>query len=137
MGISVEWYQNRKDVIRFIYDGLWTWDELWVAVEEGNKMMDTMNPKTVHIIIDMTKSSMMPQRPWDMGQKLNSMSRDNEGVRVVVGANTFVRMAQETMLKVYELGGQSTQTRKSRMVANLQEAEKVIAEYRPATDVKK
>jgi hypothetical protein len=133
MGIEVEWYQGRQDIIRYIYNGQWTWDDLWKAFDKGREMMESVSPKTVHLFIDMSKSSMLPQRPWDQGQKLNSMAPKNEGVRVVIGANTFVRMAQETLLKVYQVGGRAIESHKARMVATLQEAEKVIADYRPST----
>src|SRR5688572_3776737 len=99
MGIKVEWYKGRQDILRYIYDGQWTWDDLWAAFEEARKMMESVDPKIVHVFIDMSKSSMLPHRPWDQGQKIDMLTPKNEGVRVVIGANALVRMARETFLR--------------------------------------
>jgi hypothetical protein len=130
MGVEVEWYQDRKDIIRYIYNGQWTWDDLWQAFDKGREMMESVSPQTVHVFIDMSKSGMLPQRPWDQGQKIDSMAPKNEGVRVVIGANTVIRMARETFLRVKEITGLSRSVNDTRMVATLQEAEQIVAGYR-------
>jgi hypothetical protein len=97
MGISVTWDDEEHSVIRFDYQGAWTWNELYDAVRESHLLLDTVN-HTVDSIIDLEHSSLLPEHALSRAQNVVKMAHPNQGMTIVVGANTLVR----TLLDIYK-----------------------------------
>lgn len=59
MGVTVVWDNDEKTVQRYIYRGIWNWDEVHAAVTEGHRMLDTIDHKAASIV-DMSGTSFVP-----------------------------------------------------------------------------
>lgn len=129
-GISVEWYQGRSDIIRYIYERQWTWDDLWVAFEQCKAMMESVSPNTVHVFVDMTRSTdHLPHDAWEQGKKLDEFAPANEGLRITIGASSFVQQTFRAKNKVIELGNWLKKSNRMKFAETLAEAENYVAAY--------
>ncbi len=127
MGISVQWDNVDRTSLRYVYEGRWTWDELYRAVSEGNAMVGSV-PHKVYIIIDVTHSSLIPQNALSQGMRVNAESPANMGLRIVVGANAFLRTLADVAAKVF--GATQGGKLNMRLVGTLDEARALIAAER-------
>jgi hypothetical protein len=93
MGISVEWDNSEKTIVRFDYSGKWTWDEFYTYVKQANELMDTVDYRCVSIV-DMSKSRYLPPGAAVHIRNIirQSMSHNNSGITVFINADTIVKM---------------------------------------------
>ena len=59
MGIEVKWDNEDKTIIRYIYDGRWTWEELDNARTVAAQFESTVD-RRVNVIVDVLKSRLLP-----------------------------------------------------------------------------
>lgn len=102
MSISVTWDNEAKTIVRFEYEGKWTWEDFYEKIDAANKMMDTVESPCVSII-DMQKSHFLPS-----GAALHirnvirkSMSHNNSGISVFLDADVIVKAMIEVLRKSY------------------------------------
>jgi hypothetical protein len=100
MGITAVWDNDEKTIIRYIYDGSWTWDDFYTAFGQAYKMIDTVNHR-VDIIVDVRMSSLLPQNALSRGRQLSTSTHTNQGRTIVVGANALMRSVSNIFNKVY------------------------------------
>lgn len=100
MGIMVEWDNPEHTVIRFIYTGQWSVDDLFSATQESRVMMDSVNHR-VHGIIDMRSSKLVPNGALSLGRNVSLRKHPNQGRSIVIGANNLVRTLFDVYRKVY------------------------------------
>jgi hypothetical protein len=102
MPVKVEWDNEEKSIVRFIYTGIWTWDEFYIHVKEANELMDTVNDKCVSIV-DMSKAGRLPNGASVHIRNIirQSMSHNNSGITVFINAETIVRMIIDALRMNY------------------------------------
>ncbi len=103
MGIEVVWDSDAKTVIRYIYNGRWTWQDLDKAREEAGKLEASVTYR-VDVIVDVQNSSLLPNGTISRARQVAvtaPTTHPNEGITVIVGAGAFVRSIYDVMLKVY------------------------------------
>lgn len=133
-GVSIEWYQDRRDVIRFIYKSPWTWEELAAAFEQGKMMMESVSPQIVHVFIDMSQhDDILPASPWENGKKLDQDAAKNEGLRITIGANSFVVGSYKAKPRSIELESRAATSGRLRNVKTLAQAEHEVLLAYPDT----
>jgi len=93
MGITVQWDNESKTVIRQTFDGQWTWDEFY---QKNNVKIPTMMKEvahTVHVFSDFTSSD-VPSMGGALKHANNVLDAypDNWGMLVVVGGNTMINL---------------------------------------------
>ena len=59
MGIEVNWDNEAKTIIRYIYDGRWTWEELDLARDAAAKLEAAVDYR-VNVIVDVQNSKLLP-----------------------------------------------------------------------------
>lgn len=103
MAIIAKWDDNGKTRILMEFETSWTWDQLDTALETTDNLLVEV-PHIVDIIIDL-EGSEIPKDYFKAAQKLltapNMDMRPNEGNRVVVGANKWMRTAYQTLAKTF------------------------------------
>ena len=101
MAINTLWDDQNKTRILVEFETSWTWDELDAALEKADTMIISVN-HAVDIIIDVEGSN-LPKDFLKGARNLlaNPEQRDNEGHRVVVGANNLMRQAYQTVMKAF------------------------------------
>ena len=91
MGITTQWDNDAKTIIRCIYAGSWEWSDMHRSIAEVKALMQSV-AHTVDIIIDVTHSQVLPANPLTHLDNLHSLPREaNAGQTILVGANMFVK----------------------------------------------
>ena len=125
MGIEVVWDSDAKNVLRYIYDGRWTWSDLEKAREVAAQYEKSVAHR-VDVIVDVQKSSLLPNGTITRARQVATTApttHPNEGITVIVGAGAFVRSIYDVMLKVYP---DMIRRRGILLAKNLQEARELI-----------
>ncbi|GAB5491196.1 MAG: hypothetical protein Phog2KO_14110 [Phototrophicaceae bacterium] len=102
MGVEIQWDNDEKTIMHFIYEGRWTWKEFYTKIDEANQLMDTV-PHPCVSIIDMQKSRYLPS-----GAALHisnvirqSMSHNNSGISVFLQADMIVQIMIDVLKEIY------------------------------------
>ncbi|MGB7339343.1 MAG: hypothetical protein WBC91_10665 [Phototrophicaceae bacterium] len=103
MAIIAKWDDSNQTRVLLEFETTWTWDEFDQALERTDNLLATVS-HTVDIIIDL-EGAEIPNDYLKAAQRLltdPSMGmRPNEGHRVVVGANKWIRTAYNTLQKTF------------------------------------
>lgn len=99
MSINVIWDNPEKTIIRFIYNGDWTLDNFYDALEQAWSLQDKVH-YTVHFIIDVQNSGFVPQGVLPHGRPVISRHHPNQGKSIIVGASTLIRALFQTFSKI-------------------------------------
>src|SRR5262245_55800077 len=86
MAIRVEWDNDEKTVIRYVIESPWTWEEMRIAADTSNVMLDEVGRK-VHFIYDMQKSTRVPEGALTHLSRFIGKEHRLTGQAVVVGAS--------------------------------------------------
>lgn len=102
MGISVDWDNSEKTIVRFVYEGQWTWEAFYGTVARANEMMDEVDRPVVSII-DMRKSNFLPPGAGVHIRNVirQSQSHNNSGISVFLRADLIVKAMINVLQKVY------------------------------------
>jgi hypothetical protein len=100
MAIDVSWYDEAQTIIRYTFNGPWTWDELNAARETDHALRRTKNYQ-VDNILDMRRSPIIPQNPIVRFRSFASSVPENAGMTVIVGANTLVEALVNIFRRIY------------------------------------
>ncbi|MCA0458964.1 MAG: hypothetical protein LCI00_33755 [Chloroflexi bacterium] len=122
MGISVVWDNPERTIIRFIYNGQWSLDNFYQALNESHQMMDSVDFR-VGIIIDMENSKLVPNGVLSHGKNVSMRKHQNQGKSVIVGAGGLVRTLFDVYRKVYRTSFDDTAYH---FVSNLDEARTLL-----------
>lgn len=133
MPIRVIWDNEEKTVIQYLYEGRWTWDDFYKALNQARAMIDTVNHK-VDFIVNIKSSSILPENALSRGQSIGSSPHPNQGVTIVVGANSFMQSMYNIFSKVY---GKAAGNLKISFVATPEEAQAKLKERRAAEEAQK
>lgn len=122
MGIQVSWADNQTLLIEF--QPGWNWDDLYAAVGTADQLITSVAHR-VNMVIDIRQAGGLPRDFLNVaGDLLNQGSaRDNEGEKIVVGANWLIRTAYQGFLTVY---GHKVEGRPLRFASNLDEAQAML-----------
>lgn len=129
MGIRVDWDSQDKAIIKYTFNGYWTWQEMHDAVRHVYAIMATVEHK-VDIIVDMTESSFVPKDAIANAHQLavSVLPNDNySGITVFVGMNTLVRTLLNAVGRLYH---QLTDYHHFMFARNLAEAAAMIEAQR-------
>ncbi len=96
MGINVRWDNEEQTIIQYSFDGRWTWNDLYSALDRVQEMSASVDHR-VDAIIDLTHADLMPAGAIfsldgrKNAQKLASKANAARGLIVIAGANAFIR----------------------------------------------
>ena len=90
MSIAICWDNDEKTALRYVFEGLWDWDELWERSAEIRSLMNTVD-HTVHLIIDMSETSFLPQGALNYFRVLLNTKHPQTGLTIFVGGNVYTR----------------------------------------------
>src|SRR3954464_1167446 len=103
MSIEVNWDNEEKTIIQYVYEGRWTLQDFDDARAKAAKLEETVTHR-VDVIIDVRKSSLVPTGTISRGKQVMTTtpsSHPNEGTAVIVGAGPLVRSIYDVVNKVY------------------------------------
>ncbi len=103
MPVSVIWDNEEQTIIRYVFEGRWTLDELFVVMEQEDQMIASVE-HMVDIIVDFQNSGTVPDHLIANFPKIfesSSASHPNVGITVIVGAAGFAEMLANIFSKVF------------------------------------
>jgi len=130
MGITVQWDSDDKTIIRQTFDGRWTWDDLYAALDYVAKLTDSV-PHRVDAIVDVRHSSMLPGgslfsfNTRQHADKLAKRNDANRGSIIVVGANPLLRGLYDSFRGLYANTASDVH-----FVASMEQARALISDKR-------
>jgi hypothetical protein len=124
MPIHVKWHNEARTIIRYEFEGVWTWDDLYAAIRDVNTMMGSV-PYRVDVIITMFNSRTVPSGALVHMRSGSTRAASNWGMGVFVGNNPLVKALLTAFTKVYPRFNQ-----RYAIAASLEEAEALITSRR-------
>ena len=122
MAIRVTWEDENQQVILNIYEGMWTLDDFYAAVQKSQQLFDSVDHK-VNVIFDVRQSSTFPKGFMGAIGTLSKKPHPNTGVMVIVGGNAFMRAFYDVFTRVYAIQSARQPTY---MSANYEEAHRIF-----------
>ncbi len=129
MGVSTVWMDDEHFTLGYIFDGNWTWEEMRVAIQQANSLMDSVN-YSVDFIADTRGVGLIPSDViTNIRQLVISVPPHPNygGLTVFVGTNALVRNLMNMAGHIYR---QLDQYHTFVFVATMEEARGIIAEHR-------
>ena len=99
MSIVVAWDNPEHTVLRFVYQGQWTWSEFHESLTQGWSLAADVAYPVDHIY-DVTNRDTMPAGALSQMRSLRNKTPVKIGRRVLVGASMLVMAISQAMLKL-------------------------------------
>jgi hypothetical protein len=96
MNIKVSWDNEDKTIIRYDFEGTWTWADFRTAAEEAFAMTRSVE-HTVDTISNFYPGVMLPPNAMFQFRQIMEDAPPNRGVNVIVGSSAFIR----TMVMIF------------------------------------
>jgi hypothetical protein len=127
MGIRVVWDNEEQTVIRYIFENDWAWEDVRVAAETSNKMLEEI-ARVTHFIYDTSQISRVPQGALTHLRRFVGKEHPLTGRSVLVGAPKtggvqFARGLMRMMQRVYKADWRFV------FADSLDEARAILAEH--------
>lgn len=126
MPIRVYWEDAEQTIVRYDFEGRWTWDELYVAYYQAIAMENSVTHR-VDIILDMRTSSFIPANALLHMKNFSEKQPPNVGLSIFVTTNAFIISLYNTAIKFY-----AKIAFYFRLVKTLDQAHTMIADTRRA-----
>jgi hypothetical protein len=128
MGIELYWNNDEETVILMEFDGAWTWDDMYTALDKVKKVSDR-SPVVLGAILDVSHGARFPGgSPFTAqtkahGERVLKMGEGGSGPIAVVGAGGFFRTVFKALISI-----EPERLRHIRFVDTMAEAEAFMAE---------
>lgn len=90
MSVTVDWFNEEKTIIKYQFEGQWKWEELYIALQQVDVMMNSVQ-HTVYIIVDYQKSSGVPAGALTHLRSSTMKAAPNWGGGVFIGISSLVQ----------------------------------------------
>ncbi len=128
MGIRVFWEDDNQRVIRWEFEGKWTWQEVYQASQESIALREQVGHAAVVLVDQRKATNAVPAGAVHHLSNLIHMGRADRRLLVIVTPFEFYHQLARIVLGVYrELG------RKIIMVRTMEEANAALEPYRSET----
>jgi hypothetical protein len=127
MPVSTRWDNDQKNIMLWVFEGRWTWNDYYECRDDVNADIAAMT-HTVHIIVDMRTSNTLPNSVITHGHSAVSQPPRNLGLTVIVGVNPVLRAFYGMFSRLYT--SLLVQKRvEMHMVRTIEEAYALIDDY--------
>lgn len=128
MPITTQWDNDEQTIIRMVFQGRWTWEDLQAARDESISLSIASSQQRICLIVDMRNTSIMPDGAIQQARTAfrNPLPPNNLNFTVVVGANMFIEMFYNLLKRVFQAQMSSTFA----MSSSLEEARTIIERRR-------
>lgn len=120
MSIEIVWDNSQKTAVHVRYIMPWDWNEYHQAMATLTEMAQKSDVK-LNVIADFSQTQRLPAGALSHFNR-SSQNSDTRGIVVIVGANTFIRVLGNALLKINPIG-----TRNLYFTQTLDEARAILA----------
>ena len=122
MGITVQWDNFEKTVIRYDFESSWTWDDFHAAAAKSGAMTKEVKHQ-VHLIANMFHSAPLPEGAMlQFSNALRNAPKDR-GMFVIVAGDAWMNTLARILGKTITRPGS-----KFALVATLEEARAIVTQ---------
>ena len=103
MPINVQWYEETQENIQYDVINVWSWEDLYDAIDEAVILLDSVDYK-VNLIIDFTNTNYLPQISYKhLSHVANAptMTHDNTNKFIMIGANKYINVMLSVFKKIF------------------------------------
>jgi len=100
MPITIRWDDQEKRIVRWDFEGAWTWREYSTAQQKSNEMMAAVDG-TVDIIGNVSKSPSLPANALSFYRSSLNASAPNIGTIILVGTSGFVHQMVGLFVRMF------------------------------------
>ncbi len=100
MGITVQWDDDSKTVIRLDFMGKWTWTELHEANAAMGKMVKDVSTR-IDLITDLSTSHILPEGALSQARSITMREKMDMGIIVAVRAGKFIEILYGMFQQLY------------------------------------
>ena len=100
MGISVNWANEEQTIVRWIFDGPWTWQDFLDAQTQSNALLATVDHR-VDIVGNLINSPSLPANALSAYKGVLKRAAPNIGLIVLVGSSSFVKAMVRTFNSIF------------------------------------
>src|SRR5262245_53175291 len=123
MPVQATWDNSEKTVILLNFEGNWTWEETYEAVEQRNRLVETV-ANDVDLIVNFGEAGLrVPPNAITHTRKIMSYPNDQIGRVAIVGFKSIHITLWNVVRKIYSTLGKNDQFI---LVASLDEAREVL-----------
>lgn len=116
MAIETQWLNRQQSAVLITFDGRWTWEIFYQAIEQAMSLFDTLT-QPVPLIIDLTNSEAMPNNSIAHIRNAQGIKHEQMEKVIFVGMSTFMQMIGNLASRLNRGG-----TRNVSMVSTINEA---------------
>jgi len=127
MTIKVSWDSDEKTIIRYDFEGKWTWAEFHTATEDAFALTRTV-PHTVDSISNFMPGAALPGDALFQFRRAMSNAPSNRGITVIVGGSSFIKALVGVFGKLNQALG-----RRLMLADTLDQARAILAARRPSS----
>lgn len=101
MSVIVEWFDEEHTILLTTFIGRWTWEEVWAAHQQGNKLVSDLD-YPIDSILDLTRGSPYPP-PGTLTQlrRISELRKPTNGIMVIVRPSHVVRAITKVFCLFY------------------------------------
>ncbi len=101
MGVRVCWEDEAHTIVRYDFEGKWTWEELYPVYNEAIAM-ETAAPHRVDVILDMRRSQGVPSNALSHLKNISDKQPANVGLSIFVTESRFLVSLYNVGCKFYQ-----------------------------------
>src|SRR5262245_22756963 len=124
MSVSANWDNEQQTIIRYSFDGNWTWNEFYAAVNQSHALQDSVSHR-VDVILDLGESYVVPEGALMQMRRLAGINHPNTGVRIIVSRNSTLSVLFDTFTRVYNRNAE-----KYYLASSMEQAYAIISQSR-------
>ena len=122
MSVSANWDSDAKRIIRYDFEGHWTWEQFRTAANEAFALTRSVEYR-VDTISNFLPGADLPPNALFQFNRIMKNAPPNRGIVVIVGGTMFINNLVSMFTTVYKALGQ-----KIKIAPTLVEARKILAE---------
>ena len=126
MGVQVCWDNPEQTILRYDFEGQWTWDEFHTAAGEAFAMTTSV-PHVVDTISYFHKGTLLPANALYHFRQVMVNAPPNRGLNAIVGGTNLVRTTVYLFMKIYVI-----LARRLLLCGSLEDARSVLTRRRSA-----
>jgi hypothetical protein len=100
MAVQIMWDNPEKTIVRYNFEGRWTWDEFYPVYKEA-LAMELSVPHRVDVIVDLQNARLFPDNLLTHMKGISDKQPPNIGVSVLVTKHRFVHSMYNIGIKFY------------------------------------
>lgn len=114
MPVETRWYDDSKQNIIYVFEGRWTWEECYAAVDKAALFLETID-YPVYLIVDFRPTQHMPPANFDSLNRIaraDAPNHKNTRGLIVIGLKRSITMVFNVFQRIFPKAGERYQVAK-------------------------